>query len=461
MNYKKISSFFTLLLFDILTISVSYVIAYFLRTAILSIFFKELTAPLPFQVFIARFYLVIPFVLIFAYEGLYHKRYEFWEETRLLWKSNFIATAIIMVFLYITKGFQVSRAIVIIAFACNIILLPIQRNLIKKILFKVGLWVKNILVIGSQETQEELSQQFSKHPILGYKSVSYFDISSAAVESNKLAEILNEKKINGIIVDAQNLDESKILEIYEYAEGKVKDFFVIPALRQLQIAGVEIEQLENILLMKYHYNLLRTESRIAKRIFDLLISFIGLLLCIPIFIIIVFLIKLSSKGQVFFLQLRVGKDNQLFSCYKFRTMYQNSQERLDNLLKTSNNAKEQWEKYLKVENDPRVTKIGKFLRQTSLDELPQLWSVFIGKMSLVGPRPYLPQEVKNLKQKMVIIAKTTPGMTGLWQVSGRSKITFKERMRLDEYYVKNWTIWLDFVIIIKTMKVPFNAEGAY
>jgi undecaprenyl-phosphate galactose phosphotransferase len=268
-------------------------------------------------------------------------------------------------------------------------------------------------------------------------------------------------KIDGIIVDAQTIEPSKILKIYEQAEGKVQDFFVIPALTQLQTSGVEIEQLENILLMKYRYNLLRTESRIVKRIVDFIIAGIGIILCVPLFIIISLLIKLSSKGPIYFVQERLGKDKKLFKCYKFRTMYLDAPQRLEKLLKSSPEAKSQWDKYLKITDDPRTTSFGKLLRRISFDELPQLWNVIKGEMSLVGPRPYLPHEVEGLKQEMVIITKVTPGITGLWQVSGRSQLTFEERLKLDEYYVKNWTVWLDLVILLRTVKVFFKAEGAY
>jgi undecaprenyl-phosphate galactose phosphotransferase len=142
-------------------------------------------------------------------------------------------------------------------------------------------------------------------------------------------------------------------------------------------------------------------------------------------------------------------------------MYLDGNERLQKILKSSPEIKLEWEKFMKIANDPRVTLLGKFLRRTSIDELPQLWNVIKGEMSLVGPRPYLPCEVKNLEKRMGIITKVKPGITGLWQVSGRSQLSFDERLTLDEYYVKNWSLWSDIVIIVKTLKVFFKAEGAY
>jgi undecaprenyl-phosphate galactose phosphotransferase len=222
-----------------------------------------------------------------------------------------------------------------------------------------------------------------------------------------------------------------------------------------------MEQLETVILMKFRYNLLRSESRIAKRIFDLIVAGLSFLICIPLIFFAALLIKLTSKGPIFYKQERLGKDKILFPCYKFRTMYLDGNERLQKILKSSPEIKLEWEKFMKIANDPRVTLLGKFLRRTSIDELPQLWNVIKGEMSLVGPRPYLPREVKNLEKRMGIITKVKPGITGLWQVSGRSQLSFDERLTLDEYYVKNWSLWSDIVIIVKTLKVFFKAEGAY
>jgi undecaprenyl-phosphate galactose phosphotransferase len=459
MKKRKITSFIILLLCDVIVLIIGFVIAYLLRTRILSIFFNDIAEPLPFQVFVSRFYLLVPYLLVFIYEGLYSKRLEFWEETRRLWKSNVIATALVMIILYITRGFIVSRAIVILVFVFNFILLPLQKNFIKRLLYKMHLWTKNFLIIGTEDTSIKLNQQFNRHLILGYKSTAFID--SQNINSIIIDDFLNNKKVDGIIIDAQGIKQEQILEIYETAEGRIEDFFVLPGLSQLQTAGVEMEQLETVILMKFRYNLLRSESRIAKRIFDLIVAGLSFLICIPLIFFAALLIKLTSKGPIFYKQERLGKDKILFPCYKFRTMYLDGNERLQKILKSSPEIKLEWEKFMKIANDPRVTLLGKFLRRTSIDELPQLWNVIKGEMSLVGPRPYLPREVKNLEKRMGIITKVKPGITGLWQVSGRSQLSFDERLTLDEYYVKNWSLWSDIVIIVKTLKVFFKAEGAY
>jgi len=461
MNYRKIISLLTLLVFDVITLVVSYLIAYFLRTWALSLFIHDVPPPLPFQTYITRYYLVIPFILVFAYEGLYNKRFEFWEETRRLWKSNLIATVIVMVILYITKGFVVSRAIIILGLLINTILLPFERNLVKQLLFKLHLWVKNLLIIASKQMQEKLFKEIKRHPILGYNLIAMNDISGNSYDITVIEKILSQRKIDSIIVDGHEFEQSQILDLYNKAEGKVEDFFVIPALSQIQTSGIEIEQLETILLMKFRYNLLRTESQIAKRILDLILAVFVFIICSPLILIIASLIKISSHGTVFFKQERLGKNKKHFPCYKFRTMYLDAPSRLEKHLNSSAEAKSEWEKYLKIANDPRVTPLGKFLRRTSLDELPQLGNVIKGDMSLVGPRPYLPYEVENMEKKVGIITRVKPGITGLWQVSGRSQLAFDERLQLDEYYVKNWSIWTDLVILVKTIKVFIKAEGAY
>ncbi len=199
-----------------------------------------------------------------------------------------------------------------------------------------------------------------------------------------------------------------------------------------------------------------------KRIFDITVSILLLPVVLPIIGIIAILIKLDSEGPVFFIQERLGKNGRKFRCIKFRTMYINNEEILDRYLRENPDKKEEWYRFKKLKSyDPRVTRIGKFLRKTSLDELPQIFNVLKGDMSLVGPRPYLPKEEKDMGYFKNTILLTKPGITGLWQVSGRNELEFKIRLILDERYVLNWSFWLDLLIMLKTVKVVLKREGAY
>lgn len=197
-----------------------------------------------------------------------------------------------------------------------------------------------------------------------------------------------------------------------------------------------------------------------KRVFDIVVSFTAMILLLPLFVLIGILIKIDSKGPIFFLQKRIGKDGKMFKLYKFRTMYLNADRELKRILATDEDARREYELNKKLENDPRITKMGKIIRRLSLDELPQLINIFIGNMTFVGPRPYLYREKKDMKNYYDKIIKVKPGLTGLWQVSGRSDVTFEERLRLDEEYLNNISLKSDLKIFLKTFVIIFKKEGA-
>lgn len=199
-----------------------------------------------------------------------------------------------------------------------------------------------------------------------------------------------------------------------------------------------------------------------KRLFDIVAGMIILILGIPLMGVVAFLIKLDSRGPVFYIHRRLGKNGRYFRCYKFRTMKQNCDSALEEYLQTQPAAGKEWKKFAKLRCfDPRLTTLGAKLRKYSLDELPQLINVIKGEMSLVGPRPYLPREEQQMGYAANIILQTTPGITGLWQVSGRNSVDFCGRLRLDTWYVINWTLWLDIIILFKTIRVVVTGRDAY
>lgn len=201
-------------------------------------------------------------------------------------------------------------------------------------------------------------------------------------------------------------------------------------------------------------------SRFIKRVIDILGSIILIILLSPLLIFLLFLIK-KDGGKAIYSHTRIGRNGREFKCLKFRSMVINSQEVLKQLLESNSDAKEEWEKDFKLKNDPRVTKIGHFIRRTSLDELPQLFNVLKGDMSLVGPRPIVSEELIRYGDSANYYLMVKPGMTGLWQVSGRNDIDYNIRVNLDSYYVQHWSLWFDIVILFKTIKVVLNKSGAY
>ena len=202
-------------------------------------------------------------------------------------------------------------------------------------------------------------------------------------------------------------------------------------------------------------------SKIMKRIVDLLAGIIGMIILIPLMLIIkIANIFTKDKASIFFVQNRIGKDGKIFKMYKFMTMIIGAEEELEKLLIENEDLRNEYELNKKIKDDPRVTKIGKFLRKTSLDEFPQFINILKGEMSLVGPRPYLKREKKDIGKDYYKIIEMTPGLTGLWQVSGRSNISFEERVKLDmEYYKKN-SFWGDMKILLKTITAVLNKKGA-
>ncbi|MGH2612744.1 MAG: sugar transferase [Rhabdochlamydiaceae bacterium] len=200
----------------------------------------------------------------------------------------------------------------------------------------------------------------------------------------------------------------------------------------------------------------------AKRIFDIIFSFAALPFFLPFGIVIGIVIKLSSPGPIFYKCKRVGKSGHTIECWKFRTMCLNAEEKLQRILAENPKLKKEWDTYFKLKDDPRINGVGKFLRKTSLDELPQFWNVLKGDLSVVGPRPVTEEEVqKYFRDKASKILSVRPGLTGIWQTSGRNFLTFDERIQLEEHYIDNQSLLLDLCIIFKTIPHLFFAKGAF
>jgi Undecaprenyl-phosphate galactose phosphotransferase WbaP len=199
-----------------------------------------------------------------------------------------------------------------------------------------------------------------------------------------------------------------------------------------------------------------------KRVFDLVVATAATVLMAPGLALIAIAIRLDSPGPVFFLQERLGHGRRAFRCVKFRTMYIDADGRLRAYLAHHPESRAEWEQFAKLRSfDPRVTRVGRVLRRISLDEIPQLVNVFRKQMSLVGPRPYLPSETCRMSEFAETILRTPPGITGLWQVSGRNKLTFDQRLQLDDYYVRNWSLWMDVVVLVRTIGAVMRRDGAY
>jgi Undecaprenyl-phosphate galactose phosphotransferase WbaP len=262
-----------------------------------------------------------------------------------------------------------------------------------------------------------------------------------------------EKDMAGMNLDSTPLGDT-IINLYRYT-------ILIPRTWAFSTISLTVRDFGGILGFASTHNLTKAGNLFLKRLIDLVLCVIAAVPVIPMTLIIALAIKLTSKGPVFYGHLRSGKNGKLFKTWKFRTMVVDAEERLQAILAADPVARSEWEANRKFEHDPRITPVGRFLRKTSLDEVPQLWNIFIGQMSFVGPRPVTEGELGKYGNRAAYILSVKPGLSGMWQISGRSNTGYEQRIMLDSYYFQNWSIWLDVWITIKTVGVVLKGKGAY
>ena len=278
----------------------------------------------------------------------------------------------------------------------------------------------------------------------------------------EIEQVISDKRINEVIIAMPLANNNQMFEIINNLDGKVNKVKFVPELNGVYTFNSEIEDYDGTMLVSAQINYVRGISRFLKRVMDIGIGIVGVLSLIPLTILV--WIKTDSeerKHGLFFTQDRIGKDGKSIKIYKYRSMVTGADKILEEMMAKDEKIREEYEKNKKLKDDPRITKVGDFLRRTSLDEFPQFINVLRGEMSFVGPRPYLPREKKDMGDYYKKIIKSKPGITGMWQTHGRSETDFEERLELDEYYYRNWSLWLDIVIIIKTIKNVIGGKGAY
>ncbi len=278
------------------------------------------------------------------------------------------------------------------------------------------------------------------------------DLSLAPILATRL-------KIPYAVLAMPGVDGPKLVQIVERVGGRFSHLLVIPDLFGFATLGVPAKNLGGILGLEVRQQLLLPGPRLAKRVMDTALTGIGSLVVLPFLLLVALLIKLDSKGPVFYAQNRLGKDGEFFKAYKFRTMHGDGEARLKAILDADPQLRAEYAIYHKLRRDPRVTRVGRVLRKFSLDEFPQLLNVIMGDMSLVGPRPYIEREVTEMGGQEKIILRAPPGMTGMWQVSDRNATSFAQRVQIDVYYVRNWSPWLDIHILAKTFGVVVKGSG--
>lgn len=402
----------------------------------------------------------------------YTYRKPFWFELKEILRTLIIFFVIELSVIALSKLY-VSRTLWILTWAIIFILTPAFRIFLKKILIKSGWYKKDTVIIGTGSNAKEVSKALNTETYLGFylcyfvssdeiKEDDIYGISIINVQGQDLLKSLNIDKTDTQFILA--LDDETTLDYWlrYLAKNKCRSVSVIPNIRGVPLYGTDMSFLfsHEMLLLRINNNLAKRSSRILKRTMDIFGSLSIIIALSPVLLVLYFLIK-KDGGNAIYGHPRIGRNGKEFKCLKFRSMVVNSKEVLEHLLATDPETKAEWDKDFKLRNDPRITKVGAFIRKTSLDELPQLFNVLKGEMSLVGPRPIIKEELERYEEDVDYYLMAKPGMTGLWQVSGRNDVDYETRVYFDSWYVKNWSLWNDIAILFKTVNVVLKRDGAY
>lgn len=464
-----------LALTDVLLINVAIAVAYWIRYDLQWFASVDEAYLIPYKSFLP-ISLALTVLLLFIYKlsGVYNQpRGASWFEEvyHVLTGTATGIVLIVFIIVFFFRPFLYSRLIFFYAGVLISVLLGLSRlgkRILRNHLRRKGLGVDRLLIVGAGEIGRTVMRNIVAQPSLGYHIVGFVDDDPekgntdigrfrALGSTANIPRLIKELAIDEVIITLPWMYHRKIVSIIAQCEREQVRVRIVPDLFQMTMSHMQVEDLGGIPMIGVQEVSISTARRFIKRAMDIVVSLVGLIMLFPLFFLISVVIRLDSPGPVFFRQIRVGKNERLFSCFKFRSMYHGADEEKHKLL-DQNEATGPW---FKMRDDPRVTQAGRLLRRFSLDELPQLFNVLMGHMSLVGPRPALPSEVQRYQSWHKRRLEVAPGLTGLWQVSGRSELTFDEQVLLDLYYIENWSPLLDIQILLRTVPKVLIGEGAY
>jgi exopolysaccharide biosynthesis polyprenyl glycosylphosphotransferase len=462
-------------LLDVLVAFIAFVLAYTVRYEV------QLIRPV-LEVNNVPFSNYIPYVLVYtgwllmnyATSGLYRRirGRSFFEESAIIANGATNAVVLLMAISFMVQARGFSRLMLVYLVVTTIVLLASlrlgRRWLYAYLRAKRGIGVQRVLVVGAGEVGQAVLRVMLARRDLGYMPVGYLDDdpSVGSVDLGRLRglgrvknldEALQAQTVDLVVVTLPWTEHNRIMRIVEVCRRLGVAVRVVPDVFQLNLQQVNVENLDGIPLLGVELEAsLYAANRVLKRGLDLLLVTLAAPIWVPIFGIVALAIKLDG-GPIFYTQTRVGENGKPFQMYKFRSMIPDADKYRQQLVRDQN----QDPRHPKIVDDPRVTLVGKFIRRTSLDELPNLLNVIRGQMSLVGPRPPIPDEVTLYEDWHKQRLNTVPGITGLWQVSGRSDVPFDEMVLLDIYYIENWSLWLDVEILMRTVPRVLLRDGAY
>lgn len=402
----------------------------------------------------------------------YSYRRPFWFELRDVLRALVILSIIDLAIVAFSK-WQLSRYIWVFTWVSILVLVPLFRALMRKLLDRFGLWKKPCVIIGSKHNAADALMALQSEVYLGFDIQYFFSIDpdDDLKELNGVPVLHDEQALwrksnrhatQYIIALEDDESAQQAYWIKRLAVRKCRAVSVVPTMRGIPLNSTDMSFIfrHEVFLLQINNNLTKKSARFLKRSFDIAGALVLLMLLSPVLLLLLVGV-MKDGGNPIYGHMRVGRNGRRFRCLKFRSMVLDSQDRLNRLLASDPQARAEWEKDFKLKNDPRITGIGHFLRNTSLDELPQLWNVLKGEMSLVGPRPVTEDELARYGDDVDYYLMAKPGMTGLWQVSGRNDVDYSTRVYFDSWYVKNWSLWNDIAILFKTINVVLKRNGAY
>lgn len=465
---------FALLGVDFVLLNLSFLLAYWLRydlrlwpeTA------EFYDAPLSAYT-TAQAIFVVTALVVMLRQGLYRLRRttQWLDEVGIVMSGVTIALSALVIVFFLVRPGVTSRAMLLYLWGASIVLLGAFRLIVRWELARRrrnGVGVSRVLVIGVGHLGKMVMQQIAGRPGLGYDLAGFCDDVACAQGASfgrfeclgpvrDLPLVVRDYRIDEVVIALPSAEHATIVSIVDLCDRLGIDFRLVPDTYDVTLGALEIDDIAGIPLIGRRESMIRGVNMVMKRAIDVVASLCALVVCAPIVAVVAILVRLDSQGPIFIPQLRVGAKGRTFRCYKIRSMYQDADRRLADLT----NANEAGGVIFKMREDPRRTRVGRVIRKLSIDELPQFWSILTGEMSLVGPRPPFPHEVDQYEEWHKRRLSVTPGLTGLWQVSGRSDLPFDEMVMLDLYYIENWSLSLDLKIILRTIPTVLSGRGAY
>lgn len=456
---------------DVLFVTLGFLGGYWLRYDLRWFLDVAYDAPLSaYLPFLVLYVVLTP--IFFVVDGVYRTWPRSWmDQVYRITNSTTKVTVLMLAITFVFRPRYYSRAMLIEVGLLTILLLALVRAVeagLMAYLRRKGVGIKRAVIVGAGEVGRTVMRTIVARPDLGYRVIGFVDDNpekgytdigrfKALGPLENLPRVLAEEKPDEVIITLPWMYHRKIMALVRECERHNVRARIVPDIFQMSLTQVNLEDLGGVPLIGVREVSISKGALLVKRIVDVTIAALGLVLAAPLMALIALAIRLDSPGPIIFRQTRVGLRGRLFEMYKFRSMHVGAEEQQD-MLADLNEADGP---IFKIRDDPRLTRVGRIIRRLSLDELPQLVNVLRGEMSLVGPRPPIPSEVEKYQEWHKKRLEAPPGMTGLWQVSGRSRLPFDEMVLLDIYYIENWSLWLDFKILMRTIPKVLLGEGAY